>query len=151
MTNNLLGTWKLVSCKTFDINGVEQVDSFGDASGVLMYDDKGTMAAQLMRSSHKYFQPNNLLEASDFAYKNAFTNYLSYYGTYSINEKESIVTHKVLGALWPNMIGLEVSRHFVFQDENTIILSLVTPEVLVSVEPIMRYLTWRRVTKSLEE
>ncbi len=151
MKNNLLGTWQLVSCKLVDINGVEQPDPFGDASGVIMYDNQGTMAAQLMKSQHRNFQPRNLLDASDAAYKDAFTNYIAYYGTYRINEKESIVTHTVRGSLWPNMIGLEVSRNFVFQDDNTIILSPVTPEALANAEPIIRYLTWRRVTQSFEE
>ena len=42
------------------------------------------------------------------------------------------------------MIGTTLSRRFEFKDDNTLILSTVTPGAIVTVEPIMCYLTWRR-------
>jgi len=151
MTENLIGTWKLSHCKVLDTNGVEQFDPFGDALGLLVYDDKGTMSAQLMKRGHQDSLPEDLFSASDASYKKFFENYVAYYGTYIINKQDSIVSHSIHAALWPNMVGLTVSRRFEFQDKNTLVLSNVEPEALANAIPITRYLTWLRVTTSLDQ
>jgi len=150
MLSNLLGTWKLSHCKSHDINGIEQFDPFHDGLGTLIYDKSGNMAAQIMKSNHADSISGNIFAASAESFKNAFENYVAYYGTYVIDEEKSIVTHSIIGALWPNMIGISVSRRFEFKDDNnTLVLSNVQPEALANKNLITRYLTWNKVTAPL--
>jgi hypothetical protein len=144
MISSILGTWKLSHCKLFNAAGTELFDPFHDASGLIIYDKNGLMAVQMMSSGHADSIKGNIFKAPLELFKQSFENYIAYYGSYTINEKERIVTHNVSGSLWPNMVGTTLSRRFEFKDENTLVLSTVEPEAIATAEPIMRYLTWLR-------
>ena len=150
MISKFLGSWKLVHCKLLDIDGVEQFDPFHNASGVIMYDANGLMAAQLMQNGHENVVKGNLFNESPEVFKKAFTNYIAYYGLYHIQEDEKIITHSVLGALWPAMVATKLSRRFEFKDNNTMVLSTMDYETNASEKPIMRYLTWSRVASPID-
>lgn len=145
MLENFVGTWRLLHCKLFNTSGIELVDPLHSASGLLMYTNEGLMSVQIMGPDHENSIKGNMLEASPELFEQSFKNYIAYYGPYNINEKEKIVTHTVLGSLWPNIINKTLLRRFEFKNENTLVLSNVEPETFVTIEPVTRYLTWSRI------
>ncbi len=148
MPINLVGSWKLLNCKQFDSNGLPEKDPFQDASGMIIYDSDGMMSAHLMRSDHKSNLSNDIHQTSLESFKSLCESYIAYYGHYSINNDKNIVTHHVIGALWPSLIGEKLHRRFKFIDDNTLILCNITPEAIGCEKPIVRYLTWQRLTTS---
>ncbi len=146
MITKLIGTWKLSHCIALDPSGIEQPDPFHDATGIITYDDKGMMAAQIMKADHGKSITGNIFEATDQSYRQAFEDYIAYFGTYCADEINQIVTHSVIGSLWPNMLGMYISRHFQFNKDNSLTLSPTHPETLANEQPITRYLTWIKAT-----
>lgn len=139
MTANFLGSWTLQHCKMLDINGAPQPDPFHGASGVIMYDANGMMAAQIMQHNHERSIIGDIFAAPTINVRTAFEGYIAYYGSYRIDEANKAVTHSVLGALWPNMVGMNVIRRFEFKNNNTLILSTLDYETIGSEQPIMRF------------
>jgi hypothetical protein len=55
--------------------------------------------------------------------------YDAYFGTYTLNEKEGIVTHHLEAAIWPGDIGKDIDRHFrISGDRLTITFNTTTKE-----------------------
>src|SRR5919206_3371499 len=96
-----IGTWMLV-----ELGGEGPlVERLGmDAVGVLMYDAAGNMAVQIMKRRHSVA---GLLK-SDSEFKSAFQNYVSYFGTYSVDVANSYIIHHVVGSLYPRDVGREL-------------------------------------------
>jgi Lipocalin-like domain len=87
-----IGTWRLVS-----ITGGNNPGNRGsNPTGIIMYDDHGNMAVQIMpdRPRPKYTgtpTPEQALET--------MRGYVAYFGTYTIDEKAGTVTHHRQGML----------------------------------------------------
>lgn len=145
MKSNFLGAWKLLHCKSFGSDGNEVFDSLQNASGMIMYDQHGTVAVQIMGDRHTDLIENDFFEAPSELFERTFKNYLAYYGPYTINESERIVTHHITGALWPNMIGTALMRYFEFKEDQSLVLTTVKPEAFNTKDPAVRQLTWSRV------
>jgi hypothetical protein len=143
--NTLIGSWALLHCKLVDVHGEELVDPFADAFGRIMYDAAGNMSAQIMKNGYEEIFSCPTQGANGQQIRQAYESYLAYYGKYTIDEVEKIVTHQVVGSLLPSMIGLEIFRKFEFHDADTIVLSNAKPEIFMTTTPITRYLTWQRI------
>src|SRR5262249_34175282 len=89
-----VGTWKLVSWKIEQVNG-ELIDSpLGpNPLGWIMYQPGGFMCVALMRPDRPKFASNNLMEATTEEIKTGFEGYMSYCGSYEVNEKEFFIVH----------------------------------------------------------
>jgi hypothetical protein len=82
----LVGTWRLVSIE----GGATPANRGQKPTGLIYYDNLGNMAAQIMpdRPRPKWTgtpTPEQMAEA--------FRGYTAYFGTYTIDEKASTVTH----------------------------------------------------------
>lgn len=51
----------------------------------------------------------------------AWRGYVGYFGTYTIDEKASTVTHHVEGASFPNFVGTNQVRHYRFEGDRLIL------------------------------
>jgi hypothetical protein len=68
--------------------------------------------------------------------------YDAYFGTYTLNEKEGIVTHHLEAAIWPGDIGKNIERHFtISSDRLTIKFDTTTREGV----KVTRTLVWERM------
>ncbi len=147
--DRLVGSWRLVSRQSKRENGQVEPDA-GLATlpmGVLIYDASGHVAAQLSRRDRTvaiFSQECPAVAALKGTPDTAQTvlGYDAYFGTYTLNAKEGIVTHHLEAAIWPGDIGKSIDRHFTLSgDTLTILFSTTTQEGV----KVTRTLVWERM------
>lgn len=144
VAKKLVGTWKLVSIEERDGSGklVVPLDFGAEAVGILTYDAAGHMAAQAGRRGRSRLDTEDVHRAAPEQVKAAFTGYAAYFGTYEVNERESIVIHHVEGSMLPNWEGGDQRRKFILSGDK---LVLEPPAFQAKGEKRARRLTWQRV------
>ena len=88
----LIGTWRLVS---YLRNGQPLPNEGPRPTGLIYYDATGHMAAQVMPDRDRPGWTNRAPTPDEA--KAAVLGYVAYFGTYSVNERDSTVTHHHLG------------------------------------------------------
>ena len=144
VAKQLVGTWKLVAVEERDGNGqrVVPLDLGAEPVGMLMYDATGHMSAQAGRRGRPRLDIEDVHRAPAEQAKAAFTGYAAYFGTYEVNERESIVIHHVEGSMLPNWEGGDQRRKFTLSGDTLI---LEPPAFQAKGEKRARRLTWQRV------
>ena len=145
----LIGSWRLVSRESRRENGQVEIDQGLSTLplGVLIYDQSGHVAAQLSRRDRtvSIFREECSAAAETKGTPDTaqtVLGYDAYFGTYTLSEKEGIVTHHLEPALWPGDIGKDIDRHFTISgDRLTIIFNTTTREGVM----VTRTLTWERM------
>jgi hypothetical protein len=141
--NQFTGTWKLIACEFRSADG--QIDSpFGHgALGTITYDASGNMAVQIIRADCPKFVSGDKYNGTPEEVKAAFEGSLAYFGRYEVDEAAGTVTHHVVGSTFPNWIGSDQKRYFVFSGKQ---LTLSTPPVLMGGVMTTGVLVWERRT-----
>ena len=145
MESRFVGAWRLLSCEARDSNGHVQYPYGERATGQLFYDAVGNMAAQLMRANRAPFATRDPALGTDAEVRAAFDGYVAYFGTYSIAPSTNAVTHHVAGASFPNWIGIDLVRYFVFDGDAR--LKLSTPPIEVGGRALEYVLLWERISR----
>jgi Lipocalin-like domain len=142
--NRFVGTWKLVSWKIEQAGG-ELVDSpLGpNPLGWIMYHPGGYMCVALMRPDRPKFVSNNLIEATPEELKLGFEGYISYCGSYEINEQDRFIIHHLQFSSFPNLIGTDQKRYFEFTGNR---LTLKTPPLTILGDGQIHRLIWERLS-----
>ncbi len=137
----LVGTWRLVSFESRTASG-EIHRPLGSAPvGQLVYDASGHMSVQLMDPNRRPFESGDFTRGSDAELRAAVGGYVAYYGTYSLDPLRGVVTHHVLGALFPNWVGRDQVRCIRIEGYR---LTLTTPPMRVGGENATTVLVWER-------
>lgn len=142
-THDFVGVWWLLSREDKAMDGSPRVDpTLGpDALGILTYAN-GRFAAQFMKRDRKnVVNINN--ELGGLNNTGAVDGYDAYFGTYSVDEVTGNVAHRLDGALTADNVGMEVSRQLTVNG-NTLVIHVET--TTMEGEPVIRTLTWERVT-----
>jgi len=105
-----LGAWDLVDWRTTDDAGNVRFPYGEDAQGQVTYSADGRMSAHLMRP------PEDPADAP--------SQYLAYWGRFSVDPSARTVTHHVIGSDQRNWIGSDQVRGFEFVGSDRLILSL---------------------------
>ncbi|NDJ53676.1 MAG: lipocalin-like domain-containing protein [Chloroflexi bacterium] len=134
--HQLVGTWRLVSQHTHYPDGTTIATRGENPDGILIYDEFGNMAVQLMRTDAQLVHYTDLNSRDT-----AMSGYHAYYGTYEIDEKASVVRHHVVGAAFPDYRSTTQVRHFKLEDD------ILTLQARSTVEDNFRVLVWQRVTR----
>lgn len=148
-SDQIIGTWSLVSRQTVTLDGRVIVDPGLSATpfGLLIYDRSGHVAAQLSR-------PNRTVEIigeecadaakAKGAEENARTifGYDAYFGTYTIDKKHAIITHHLEGALFPGDVGKSISRQFSISGDR---LTIKFRTTMADGTPVDRDLLFKRL------
>ncbi len=136
----IIGTWKLVSWTYRDLSG-NVVNFFGEnPEGILMYDNKGYMNAQLMKLPRNKLNTPRLFEGTDEEVAEAYRSYAAYWGRYRETAPGEF-THYVEGSLLPDWTGTEEVRYARIQGE---FLTLSAP-VTVNGHRITVEVRWRKL------
>jgi hypothetical protein len=144
-SNPLVGTWKLVSIDERDASGrqVVPLDYGPEPIGLLMYDATGHMSAQAMRRGRARLPAtDDVHQATPEQAKAAFVGYNAYFGTYTVDERQSLVVHHVEGSMIPNWEGSAQRRRYTIVGDKLI---LEPPEFQAAGQQRSRRLTWQRV------
>jgi hypothetical protein len=141
--DQFIGTWKLIACEFRNADG--HVDSpFGhDALGTIIYDASGNMTVQIIRADCPKFVSGDKYNGTPEEVKTAFEGSLAYFGHYEVDEAAGTVTHHVVGSTFPNWIGSDQKRYFVFSGKQ---LTLSTPPLLMGGVMTTCVLVWERLT-----
>lgn len=143
----LLGSWSLTSRVTTLADGKVVADPGLSVmpKGVLIYDRSGHVAAQLSRPGRTLAMlPAECRDAEkvrgteDTA--QTILGYDAYFGTYTLDEKEGVLTHHLESALFPGDIGKSIRRHFRLAGDTLTILFTTT---LRDGTPVTRTLVWQ--------
>ncbi len=111
-----VGTWKLISWEVRQPGGTIHYPYGKDVIGYLIYTADGYMSAEIMDSDRQQSDPNFPLEnasaqtLSDRDRARAYSTYLSYCGTYTV--EDNTVIHHVKAGLIPSWTGSEQPRPF---------------------------------------
>jgi hypothetical protein len=132
----LVGSWTLVS-NTTSSPGAKP---FGPNDGVAIFETNGRFSLQLVRFDLPKFASNNRDTGTPDENKAVMQGSISYFGMYSVDEADGIVTLHIERCSFPNWTGT---------DQKRLIVSLTTEELkyknpAASVGGTAE-LTWRRV------
>lgn len=144
LSEDLVGTWELVSREDRNAAGERRVDPAlgADPIGVLTYDRGGRFAAQFMKRDRSASAPVAAARAPGANNSRAVGGYDAYFGVYSVDDATGAVTQTLLGALSPENVGMRLTRGMNVVDD-TLTIELATTSV--EGEPITRTLLWRRI------
>jgi len=144
MSNNpFVGVWKLVSCDAVRRNGSVLPIYGRNPIGRLYYDAAGNMSVHIMKSGRPNFQDQTKFRATPPEMRAAYESYEAYFSTYQIDEQNRVISHTVLGGLFPNWTGTVQARYYQFDGRR---LTLSTDPIgCVRGERTIVTLIWERL------
>jgi len=149
IVDKLAGGWQLVSRVTTGPDGKVLVDPGLSATptGVLIYDRLGHVAAQLSRPGRTVAMLGEECRAAKEVKGTNDTSqtvlgYVAYFGTYTVDAKQGVVTHHLESALFPGDIGKDIKRNFSVSGDT---LTIKFHTTLADGTPVLRTLTWARM------
>jgi hypothetical protein len=145
----LIGAWRLVSMEYRGPDNAS-VDPFyqPDSTGLIVYDPSGWMSVHIVGPHRQAWKvPASRLSATgspqDSALKAAaFDTYYAYFGTWALDEAQSVVTHHVASALLPAEDGLSYAQQIALENGRLIFTTRSGPEGRQTV----RRKIWERLT-----
>jgi hypothetical protein len=145
----LIGGWSLQSRVTTAADGKVLPDPGLSATprGVLIYDAYGHVAAQLSRPGRSVDMLADECQKAAYIKGTSDTaqtvlGYDAYFGTYTLDEAQGIVTHHLESALYPGDIGKSIVRHFTVVGD---VLTIKFSTTLNDGTPVTRTLKWSRL------
>ena len=121
LKEQLVGTWKFVSSHSVRSDG-SRVDNYGpNPRGILIYTSDGHFVLVNTRSDLPKLASNSRDRGTPEEYKAVVQGSLAYFGTYSVNEADKVITAHIEGSTFANMIG--------GPDQKRIITSLTADEL----------------------
>jgi len=136
-----VGTWSLVSIHYVEKDG-RKIEPFGPgAKGMLVFDAGGRFATQVMAVDRPPFASNNRMIGTPEENKSVSQKVVAYFGTYTVDEANHVVTLHIEQSSFPNWNGTDQQRKFVFtSDELRYTAASSTANPAESAE-----LVWKRV------
>jgi len=127
----LAGTWRLVSCVRTHPDGTTSFPWGQNPVGQIIYLSNGRMSAQIMRPGRSSTVPPGVdygsSKAPDREIREAVSGFVSYFGTYSIDDTARRVSHTLEAALVPGWVGTTLVRTFVIDSSGQLILTREIP------------------------
>jgi hypothetical protein len=140
LAEQFVGTWTLVELFYTTQNGT-RIDSLGsDPMGRLRLDADGTFTLQIMRRGLPKFKSNNREQGTAEENRAVVQGTVSYYGTYSVNEKDKIFAVHIEACSYPNFEGADQQRPFTLKGD---ILTFTNKNSSVAGSSVQQ--TWRRI------
>lgn len=148
--DQLIGAWRLVSMEYRGPDNAS-VDPFyqPDSTGLIIYDPSGWMSVHIAGPHRQAWKvpasrlpttgspPDSALKAA------AFDTYYAYFGTWDLDEAQSVVTHHVVSALLPAEEGQSYAQQIALEHGRLIFTTRTGPEGRQTV----RRKIWERLTR----
>ena len=108
LKEQLIGTWIYVSSTTTRADGSKTENP--NLKAIVIYTSDGHFAFVSVRADlPKFANPDRALATADEA-KAVVAGSIAYFGTYSINEADKVLTAKVEGSTYANLLGTDQKR-----------------------------------------
>ena len=91
----LVGSWRLVSAEGRSTDGTVTQEWGPKPLGRLMFDAGGRMSVHLLNPARRRFASGDFLRPTPEELKEAFDGYFGYFGTYTVEESEGVLTFHV--------------------------------------------------------
>ncbi|MBL6447956.1 lipocalin-like domain-containing protein [Fulvivirga sp. 29W222] len=112
----LVGPWSLVSIDNIYPDGT-RVHPYGEnPDGLLMFDDEGNYAIQILRASRPKIASADKNNCTPEEYASIVKGTNSHYGTYQLNSTEKTITFNIAHASFPNWEGTVQERSFTLEN-----------------------------------
>lgn len=115
----LIGAWNLMMWFEITSDGTATLPS--DDIGKLIYTPDGNVSAQIVRRHIGPFRNNDWRRASNAEMATAWQSYFGYFGRYSVDPDQHLVTHHIEGAFFPNLTGTDQVRRYRLQESRLIL------------------------------
>ena len=137
--DKMVGVWELAEAK-FETPDGTVLEPYGTSPlGLGIVTDDGHLSAQIMRAQRSKFAGDIPTQEEK---QKAYDDYLAYYGRFSIDEENGIMTTLVEGATNANWVGDKQVRYYEFKGDNYVILR--TPLLKRAGLELVGSLAWRR-------
>lgn len=117
--SELIGTWRLLEYADLDKDGKWQYWYGEHPRGYFVYDATGHVHIQIMKIPPLAPFPESNWDAGKMPSPEhalaAYTAYLAYFGTYTVDAKKHVVTHHVEGSMAPDYTNTDQPRPFKLQ------------------------------------
>ena len=110
LKDQLVGTWMLVSSHNIRSDGSKIDRSGPNPKGILIYTSDGHFVFVNTRSDLPKFASNSRDRGTPEEYKAVVQGSLAYFGTYSVNEADKVISVQIDGSTFANMIGTDQKR-----------------------------------------
>lgn len=132
--SRLVGAYRLVSYVVWDEDGTERVTPYTE--GTIMYDPSGRMGVHLMHPDRPVPEGRSPSETDRVR---AYSSYIAYYGSFSIDADAGYVVHHVEGGLSLRLQGTDQVRYYDLSSDGRELVLQVRDEGRVVGE-----VTWER-------
>jgi len=105
LKEQLVGTWKLVSVDNVRSDGSKRDVSGPNPKGVVIYTRDGHFALVDTRSDVPRIAPSGSDTRTPEEQKAVVQVSIAYFGTYSVNEAERVITVQIEGSTLANLVG----------------------------------------------
>ena len=140
--SDLVGTWRLVSF-VYELANGATIAAYGERPvGLLVYDESGMMAAQIMNPERAKFATGDRRTGTHTELHAAMEGYIAYFGTYEVFAEEGYVIHVEDGDVFPNAVSTRQKRFFSLEGKP---LKLRVPPVVLGGERMTASIVWERV------
>ena len=103
------------------------------------------MAAAVMRSTRAKFSSTDMMGGTPEEFAAAAAGYLSYAGTFDVDEANGVVVHHIKTALVPNWVGIDFKRKVIL-DGDKLELRGLAPSLVGGEKRLVRVL-WERSSR----
>ena len=140
--NTWTGTWSLVSVDNIYPDGTRQ-HPYGDRpAGMLVFDEKGNYAIQILRAVRAKIVSGDKNTATPEEYKNMVEGSNSHFGTYTVAEDSKTISFRITHAFFPNWEGTEQKRKYTFKDG---VLTYVVTHTTQGGQSVIAEVSWKKI------
>ena len=137
----LIGSWDLVKLENHASDG-QVSKQFGDAPiGRITCTADGHMSAQILRAGRPPFADHDLYGGTPAEKRAAYDSFIAYYGSFEVDSANHVVTHHVVGSLFPNWVGGDQQRYYAISGDE---LTLSTKPFTVAGKETTARVLWKR-------
>jgi hypothetical protein len=121
--NPFVGVWKLVTCDAVRKKH-GRVPIYGKKPiGRLYYDAAGNMSVHIMKAGRPRSESATKFGVAPDEMRLAYEGYEAYFSTYVFDSQRHLISHTVIGGLFPNWTGTVQERFYRFEGDRRLILS----------------------------
>ena len=123
LKQQIVGTWSLVS-QSVDQGGGRKTERFGSKPrGMAIYDRNGRYVVSILHSTLPKIASNNAMTGTADENKAIVQGSITFFGTYTVNDKDGTMVGHVGASSYPNWDGLDQKRNLsISGDEMKIVL-----------------------------
>ena len=120
-SHKLVGTWRLLEYTDFDTATGKATHPYGEhPKGYFTYTKSGIVNLNIS-AEKSIVVPTDSVYTRQFSLGALLDNACGYFGTYTIDDKNSVVTHHVKGGSVLDYIGTDQRRHFMLRGDTLLI------------------------------